>query len=857
MADEQTIYVSPEDELTSVRERLERTQARRITLIIPQQTSLRSHVGWRLIHARMRELGKDLLVISVDRQVRAVARAAGFRVAETQEPSGSRLRSDSSSHTGTPTTRGSAHSRTGSSRSGAQSRGSQPAGGRRRLAPGPSRPVQLPPTPVPQDYTEETTLERPRRSASQPAGNQAPTPTALFGPSHDFRINTTPPLPPTEDEEDEESNYDYHIARGIRESASGASLPAQEHPLTREADESRASAASRWNTDPYAHFEEEEQHTRLHEQRGSVHSPLDELDIDTPDISDRSTEIIADEIEDLGDMGDLDLPQITPAAQEESPPPYPRQRSRTEQPPSASRRSPLAPRADLTDDDELLALPDISGQASSARVSRDLSSARPRQSQQLRPEAMPAASTQARRSQALTAGTAPPSPRPRVAPPPVAAASRTPNRQLIATPSASTNQRRPRPARRGNRSLVILFTTVVALLVIALLLLYLIPTATVTISLRARTLSQTVELNATTNPAAPLANKVAAQVLQHDFSVNGSATASDTTRVGNATARGLVTLTNNGSAQIIVPSGILVTTASGIPFATDAEAAVGPQNSYPAVPVKAQQAGEIGNVAVNTITVIPPASLARIAQYNHTSPSTLNLTVKNLKATSGGGATNVPAVAARDQQALLRRLHTQLQAAVTTWLAGQLHTGDVRGTLTPDVLKSANPLPGELLSGAPQVGQPVINGTFPGTLVLHTSVLVVRASALQEAAGAQLNAAAARSQPASMLAIHLPVTLSIRKSTPSQDGTSLAISAKASGEIIQQLSSQALSNALTGKGVGQVISDLKASLAQAGVQNVQVSVSPSFLTIMPLQAGRIQVVLQPVTQDTPGNVPNG
>lgn len=78
------IYLIPEDDLTSVRERLERTEARRIILVIPPQTQLRSHVGWRRIHARMRELGKDLMVVSPDRQVRAVARASGFHVAESQ-----------------------------------------------------------------------------------------------------------------------------------------------------------------------------------------------------------------------------------------------------------------------------------------------------------------------------------------------------------------------------------------------------------------------------------------------------------------------------------------------------------------------------------------------------------------------------------------------------------------------------------------------------------------------------------------------------------------------------------------------------------------------------------------------------
>ncbi len=85
MAKEQIIYLGPEEELTNVRERLENTNAGRIILVIPPQTQLRSHVGWRLLRSRVRELGLDVLIISSDRQIRAVAKAAGFRVADSFE----------------------------------------------------------------------------------------------------------------------------------------------------------------------------------------------------------------------------------------------------------------------------------------------------------------------------------------------------------------------------------------------------------------------------------------------------------------------------------------------------------------------------------------------------------------------------------------------------------------------------------------------------------------------------------------------------------------------------------------------------------------------------------------------------
>jgi len=84
MADEQIMLLRPEEELTSVRKRLEKTQARHIKLVLPMQTQMRSYVSWRLLHARARELGKEILVISPESQIRAVAQAAGFKVAESQ-----------------------------------------------------------------------------------------------------------------------------------------------------------------------------------------------------------------------------------------------------------------------------------------------------------------------------------------------------------------------------------------------------------------------------------------------------------------------------------------------------------------------------------------------------------------------------------------------------------------------------------------------------------------------------------------------------------------------------------------------------------------------------------------------------
>ena len=75
MSDEQTIYISSDDDLTTVRERLEHIQARKITLVIPSQTQLRSQTVWKILYADARKLNKDVVIVSPDPQVRSVAHA--------------------------------------------------------------------------------------------------------------------------------------------------------------------------------------------------------------------------------------------------------------------------------------------------------------------------------------------------------------------------------------------------------------------------------------------------------------------------------------------------------------------------------------------------------------------------------------------------------------------------------------------------------------------------------------------------------------------------------------------------------------------------------------------------------------
>lgn len=403
----------------------------------------------------------------------------------------------------------------------------------------------------------------------------------------------------------------------------------------------------------------------------------------------------------------------------------------------------------------------------------------------------------------------------------------------------------------------------VLLALIAIGLFYFAPTATVTISLPAKAYTLPVQLNATTSQHSTLTNPVHAQTLSFTSSASGQENATGTTRVGNAPARGVVTFTNNGSKPIIIPSNTLISTHSGIQFLTDAEALVPGQNTFP-VTIVAQQAGDNGKVPPGSITVIPSDSITKIAQASQIPTTAVNLTVTNANGTQGGGATTVPAVAQKDLAGLTQSLHAKLQEQVKTWLAQQMHTGDIRGKVIPDVLGSAKPLPAEQLVGAPAVGNAATSGTFSGSLSLHISVLVVRAADLQKAASNQLDISAQKLKPAFMLVSEAPITLSNPHTTPSNDGSSLAIALNATGQIIPLVSANTISNTSSGKTISQAETDITNAMTRittaAGLQgkpSVTITVWPSFLSLTPLRSDRITVNFKPLQQPSPHGVPNG
>ena len=850
MAKEQIIYVGPEEELTNVRERLEHTQARPIMLVIPPQTQLRSHVGWRLLRSRVRELGQDVLVISSDRQIRAVAKAAGFRVADSLEsppsakprPGNRPVRSDS----GSKTSQGSSR-QVGSGRPDSRSLrpGQQP---NKRNLPGNGR--------------QQPSSAQGSKGGISSGPGELNTGTAA---SSTFEMEDLPfsshyplhnePVPPArsaaagrEDEEVDSLAEDYYVARSIREAAQGANAqatpPAAEmmKPASSKPEQSsKIPPPGGIDDDPFA-YTEDIQPVALPEQRASTF--FHDVDQGVPDLADIPTDVQEVEIEDLGDEGEIgphhDLSPrapVEPMREEQGLQETPRMYG---MPPRSSRMGSSSRPSfeNLEDEDELLPIPtaDQPTRITPSFPARSPGVPTPQAGKRV-PQPIMQPPAQAR----TITGRSPV----QQARKPTTTKTR---RNVTNPPMLGMTGVGPRP--RGRRITVIVLGSLALLVLAVLAFLYFGSNATVTIVVPSQPLSATRQYVASTNQKDALHNTILSQVLTYSASATQQGSATGTVKQGNQVATGTVTFSNKGTKSLDIPTGTVLSTsgAVAIQFVTTADALVQPDRSstIPSiVPIQAQLPGDSGNVAASTITIIPPDSLIKIAQNNQIPSTSVNLTATNSDPTTGGGATNVAAVSASDVSALTLALHQQVQNEIKIWLAKVVLKGDVKGTLIPDVLDSSTLLQAEKVTTTPAVGQPAPGGKFTSVLSVNVSILVIRDAAIKDAGKALLNATAMQMKPASVLATQTP-TVSVTNPTASKDGVTLSITLNASGPIIQRVSSQAISNQLAGKSVDTAKTFIKNG--QAGIKTVQdtsIDSFPSFLGLMPFRPEQIHIIVQP------------
>ena len=878
MADEQIIYLSPEEELTNVRERLERIPTRRIILVIPTQTQLRSHVSWRLLYARARELNKEVLVISSDRQIRSVVKAVGFKVADSLEsPPSSRPRPGS--------------------RPGRTSLGGKTSA-RLRTPPGRSLPNQQTATPrvkqpseqPPQQYFNQPAMQQ-EVDERRPLGgsrddvdreNEGQSPASAtfgvddkqFAPGFDYRIGSSasirpviPPYsPPTEDEEPNLELEDYHQSQSIRQAAQQSDadtrVPMPDKDTPWQAKPQRASEEAHIASEeakpqifdlpshheadgPFTYLEDA-QSVPLPEQRASV--SMDEMADKVPDLADYPTSHDGIHIEDQGDLGnivDLSDPSSSswtmPAPDEEQDIQGPSRvhgiRPRTNR--TGKVPPPVPPQPPLTqsdsDDMELSPVYDQQEQLSppppTARPSGSLVGEHGKQN----PSTI---GTGNRPPQPVAL----PQPQSRTQPKPRAGQSqlkKPPSSNRAATGAIPGFRRQPAAAqtqqarKRISSGRMVTPLLVILTLLIVVLLAFLVPSADVSVTLSSQDYHLPMTMTATATSRQDVVHQtLPAHTLVFDTTVTGLGHATGSTTVGTKAATGNVVFTNTGATPIIIPTGTIVSTKNGVPFVTQAEPEV-LQGTPIVTPIQAQNPGANGNVPANSIITIPSDSQTRILQANP-SITRLALSVTNTDPTRGGGAGIATSVTSNDVNAEKTTLDSQVQVQVKDFLKKNVHPGDPGD-------QQGTPIQVETPIATPAVGQVATDGTFRETLKLHMTVLVVRAADLQAAAAAQIKDTLNRQRSGLALVPQQPVQLKQLKNQPAKDGHALVLKLTAVGQVAAQISEDAVRNLVSGKPLDAAQHALVGANGIPQARDSHITVYPSFFHWMPFWSQRIHV----------------
>jgi Baseplate J-like protein len=835
MTNEEFMYLGPEEEMVNVYERLKNTQARSIILVIQPHSQLSHQTEWRALHNDVRKRDQDVLIICSDQRIRAVARSAGFRVAESFESAPS----EGPRHINHPIR---------SNKNGKTSKGVNKQGSYSNKI---SRSLQSGQQHMPSSSGKKSGMlsgsEKISRESAAFTSSTYEIEDISYDSEYDFPIETIPPTPThhrsgeQEDSEVDPLEEDYCMTRSIREanqnSESSQLSPTVENTKTSRSKSEQSSKIplpGEIEDDPLGHMEDI-QPIALQEQRAST--DLHYMDQDVLDISDVPADVYEQEVAHLAGMEEGMLPDDWSSHAPDQQVPEESDDQETPLiapiPPRSSRMgNTMLPSLDDIEDDDALPpsspVEDKTTRVTPSTVSKHESQEIIQYSQQSRKVNLNPTTPQSK-EQVTT------------------------NKKRVVTIPPSNKKGSSNSSRKGKRNL---FIVSIALGVLGVLLLafvlfaYFGSNATVTVVVPAQVLSVPKQYVASMNPQSSQQNTIPSQILTYSATARGQGTVSGTIKQGNQVASGTVSFTNTGSIPLDIPTGTVLSTSGATPvqFVTIADVLVlpGASNSIP-TPVQAQLPGENGNVASGSITIIPPDSLTRIAQnsnINNLTPG--NLTVTNPDPTTGGGAANVQAVTSNDANALAATLQQQIQKEVNAWLKTAVHPGDVVGTPVPNVLTSATPLPEESFITTPAVGQPAPGGKFSGVLTAKVSVLIIPNASIQAAGKAQLTAYASHMNPPTTVATSSPIKVVVTKSTPSQDGKSLTVTVNATGYVVQQVLVQQISQQLAGKSVDQAKSYI--NNGQAGITGVvatNIVLFSPFLGFMPFRADQIHIVLQP------------
>jgi len=396
-----------------------------------------------------------------------------------------------------------------------------------------------------------------------------------------------------------------------------------------------------------------------------------------------------------------------------------------------------------------------------------------------------------------------------------------------------------RTSRASARVAAGVVTVLIMVLVLGLIGVFLLPSATITVSPKLEAVGP-IQLSIRADPNAtssdPVAGVVPAVVLTMDFTASGTfnATGKKTTTT-NAT--GSVTLTSiNTFGSVTFQSGSIVSTTSGIQFSTTADLTlprwhgVGPRPSG-SVPVKAVKGGTSGNVPAGAIDQVPPGYQSFVYTVNNPAP------------TSGGTSTTTTQIQKSDTDAAMASLTKNLKAQYTSWLAapGGLAPGStafsktgVLGVITPDN------------DPASLIG--VTQATFDLTLTASGSETAVDQSNVSSLAATRVDTTV----PTDFTLVTGSEKVTI--GSPRTDGAAVVFPVTATASQVRQLDPDTLRQQVLGKSVDEA----RAILAQDGTVDIQTW--PGFVGTIPSLAWRLTLTVDTsgiTASPGPGASPNG
>lgn len=863
MADEQYIYLSPEEDVTSVRERLKKIPNRHIVLVVPPQTQLRSHVSWRLLHGSAKQQGKDVSINSPDRQIRSVAKAVGFRVVDSLEAPGSGksrtgsgpsrfgLGSKAPLRTRTPAPKGSQPpQRPSSPARGKAARQDMPPGSgtiyeepasKGNVFEEPTPPARgnraeqnSPPVMGPMPAQGEQNLQQfDKRTWAQPEDTTTGGDTPPFSSSFDndaYSLGPSTSKHPVGSTFDEEYPDPYlednRYAQLLRESAQPKDANTAIPPGGNSAPPGRTPAITDLSStpgevdDPFIYLADEET-PQLQEQLASVsiHEPDDVADVPTGVLR----------IEDMGDTDEgfnqhpgspgPDLSEETTDARQDiqGPPRVHGARPRTNR--SGGLQKPQQPRPGSGNED-IMAPPPVYDQRTRVQrksgpmpVKGEQPAGRPVMRGGNRgPQAVPLPPARPAQAKATQA-------RPQPGGRPTARGTR-PTPKTLVPASRTTRPTKQSKKQGGNLGLVLTVLVSVLILLFIGLWAYLGPSADVSLTLQSHSYPLSLKLTANSNSRMDvLHNTVPAQTLKFDTSANGTGHAGGSSTVGTVQANGTVTFTNNGTNPLVIPNGTTVATKNGVQFVTQAEVLVLTGNSNTNLaPVQAKKAGTTGNVPAGSITVIPQDGLTMIQQANP-SNTTVNVTVNNTDPTTGGGAGTAASVTEKDVKSLQQQLDAQLQANVNAFIKKNVGPKDQQGKIV-----QVEPAP----TVTPPVGTIVTSGNFSMTVTRHITVLVVRYATLETASMEQINAALNKQGNGLALVPQQQVQLTKMANKSPNNGDSVSLNFTAVGQVAPKISDDTVRQMISGKSASEAKQVLKGPSGIPDVIDAQVTTSPSW-----------------------------